>query len=102
MRELNVYPKQVSQLLKVSFRFFYKAELTYFPEILRRGDFEILRKHNHFSNSDLEEYFAKMSQTFLLSKKHLLRFEIMDQTVKNLPAMQETRGPALSQEDPLE
>ena len=102
MWELNVYPKQVSQLLKVLFRFFYKTEVTYLPEILRREVFEILRKHSHFSNSDLEGYFAKMSQTFLLPKKHLLRFEIMDQMVKNLPAMQETWVPSLGQEDPLE
>ena len=102
MWQLNVYPKQVSQLLKVSSRFFYKTELTYLPEILRRGDFEILRKHSHFSNSGLEDDFAKMSQTFLLSKKHLLRFEIMDQMVKNLPAVQETWVPSLGQEDLLE
>ena len=33
---------------------------------------------------------------------YVYSFHLIAQTVKNLPAMQETRVPALGQEDPLE
>lgn len=42
--------------------FFYKAELIHLPEILRKGDFKIPKKHRHFNNLCLEYYFAKVSQ----------------------------------------